>query len=82
MELPGLGLLLGSTIVLYEGAPAHPDLGALFRMADEESLTYFGTSAPFLVACRKAGLQPGKELDLRDPAQRRLDRRAAATRRL
>ena len=58
------GLALGTTIVLYEGAPAHPDLMALFRMADEEGITYFGTSAPFLVACRKAGLEPGRELDL------------------
>ncbi len=58
------GLALGSTIVLYEGAPAHPDLMALFRMADEEGITYFGTSAPFLVACRKAGLAPGRELEL------------------
>ena len=58
------GLLLGTTIVLYEGAPAHPDLMALFRLADEEGITYFGTSAPFLVACRKAGLEPGRELGL------------------
>ena len=58
------GLALGSAIVLWEGAPAHPDLGALFRMADEERITYFGTSAPFLLACRKAGLEPGRELDL------------------
>ncbi|MDQ2647054.1 MAG: acetoacetate--CoA ligase [Myxococcota bacterium] len=52
------GLLLGSTIVLYDGSPAHPDLGALFRMIDEERLTYFGTSAPFLLACQKQGLDP------------------------
>ena len=58
------GLLLGTTIVLWEGAPAHPDLGALFRMADEERVTYFGTSAPFLIACHKAGLEPRRELDL------------------
>ena len=51
------GLAVGATIVLWEGAPAHPDLAALFRMADEERVTYFGTSAPFLVACRKAGLR-------------------------
>ncbi len=58
------GLLLGTTIVLYEGAPAHPDMETLFRMADEEDVTYFGTSAPFLIACRKAGLEPGRELGL------------------
>jgi acetoacetyl-CoA synthetase len=58
------GLALGTTIVLYEGAPAYPDLGALFRMADEEGITYFGTSAPFIIACRKAGLEPRRELEL------------------
>jgi acetoacetyl-CoA synthetase len=55
------GLLLGSTIVLYDGSPAHPDLGVLFRMIDEEALTYFGTSAPFLLACQKAGLAPREQ---------------------
>lgn len=58
------GLLLGTTVVLYEGAPAHPDMSALFRMADEEEIGYFGTSAPFIIACRKAGLEPGRELEL------------------
>ena len=58
------GLLLGTTVVLYEGAPAHPDIGALFRMADEEGVTYFGTSAPFIIACRKAGLVPNRDLEL------------------
>jgi acetoacetyl-CoA synthetase len=58
------GLAVGSTVVLYEGAPGHPDLGALFRFAAEEGITYFGTSAPFLLACRKAGLAPGAEVDL------------------
>ena len=57
------GLLVGATIVLYDGSPAHPDLMALFRMADEEKLAYFGTSAPFLMACHKVGLAPGSELE-------------------
>ena len=58
------GLLVGSTIVLYDGSPAHPDLGALFRLIEEERLTYFGTSAPYLLACQKAGLVPGEKYDL------------------
>ncbi|MBA2473385.1 MAG: acetoacetate--CoA ligase, partial [Pseudonocardiales bacterium] len=58
------GLLAGSTIVLYDGSPAHPDLGALWRLAAEERVSYFGTSAPFIQSCRKAGLRPGAELDL------------------
>ena len=58
------GLLVDTTIVLYDGSPADPGLGALWQLADEEGLTYFGTSAPFLMACRKAGLRPGREFDL------------------
>jgi acetoacetyl-CoA synthetase len=58
------GLTVGSTIVLLDGSPAHPDLGSLWRMAAEEELTYFGTSAPFLMACRRRGLRPGDIADL------------------
>jgi acetoacetyl-CoA synthetase len=58
------GLLLGSTIVLYEGSPGYPDLDALWRLAADERLTYFGTSAPYLLACRKEGIAPGKKFDL------------------
>ncbi len=58
------GLAVGSTLVLFDGSPGHPDLGALWRMAAEEGVTCFGTSAPYLMACRKAGLRPGELADL------------------
>ena len=58
------GLAVDATIVLYDGSPAHPDLGALWRLAAEEGVTYFGTSAPYLMACRKEGLRPGTMADL------------------
>ncbi|HEX5579613.1 MAG TPA: acetoacetate--CoA ligase [Candidatus Limnocylindria bacterium] len=58
------GLLVDATVVLYDGSPADPDLGALWRMAGEEGVTYFGTSAPFLMACRKDGPTPGQQADL------------------
>ena len=54
------GLLAGATVVLYDGSPGWPDLEALYRLADEEAVTCFGVSAPFLLACRAAGLAPGK----------------------
>jgi acetoacetyl-CoA synthetase len=50
------GLLTGSTIVLFDGDPGYPDLGALWRMAAEVGITSFGASAPFLMACKRAGL--------------------------
>jgi acetoacetyl-CoA synthetase len=52
------GLLVGSTIVLYDGSPAHPDLSALWRLADDEGVTFFGTSAPYIQSCLKEGLRP------------------------
>ena len=55
------GLLVGATVVLYDGSPGWPDLEALYRLADEEAVTCFGVSAPFLMACRAAGLEPGKQ---------------------
>ena len=58
------GLAVDATVVLFDGAPAHPDLGALWRLAAEEELTYFGTSAPFLMACRRDGVRPGVLADL------------------
>jgi acetoacetyl-CoA synthetase len=58
------GLLVGSTIVLYEGSPGVPDLLALWRLAEETEMTYFGTSAPYLMACRKEGIRPLGGADL------------------
>jgi acetoacetyl-CoA synthetase len=58
------GPAVGASIVLYDGNPAHPDLGALWRMAGEAGITYFGTSAPFLLSGRKAGLVPREITDL------------------
>ncbi|MEV0392708.1 acetoacetate--CoA ligase [Polymorphospora rubra] len=55
---------VGAAIVLFDGNPAHPGLDALWRLAEETGTTYFGTSAPFLLACRKAGLVPSEVADL------------------
>jgi acetoacetyl-CoA synthetase len=58
------GLLVGSGIVLYDGDPGHPDLMNLWRLAEANAITYFGTSAPFVMACRRAGLRPARDVDL------------------
>jgi acetoacetyl-CoA synthetase len=58
------GLLVGATVVLYDGSPGHPDLEVLWRLAATERINYFGTSAPFLQSCRKAGLRPALRHDL------------------
>ncbi len=58
------GLLHGITIVLYDGSPAYPDMDAMWRLAEETGITYFGTSAPFIAACMKSGVEPGRDFDL------------------
>ncbi|MEV6365924.1 acetoacetate--CoA ligase [Micromonospora musae] len=58
------GPAVGAAIVLFDGNPGHPDLSALWRLAEETGTTYFGTSAPFLLACRKAGVVPKEVADL------------------
>lgn len=58
------GLLVGATVVLYDGSPAYPGMLALWKLAEEERISYFGTSAPYLLACQKAGIEPGKHHEL------------------
>jgi len=58
------GLLVGSTIVAFDGNPGHPNLGALWKLADEHQVTYFGVSAPFVQSCLKSGLRPREQYDL------------------
>jgi acetoacetyl-CoA synthetase len=58
------GPAVGAAIVLYDGNPGYPDMGDLWRLAESAGMTYFGTSAPFLLACRKAGIVPRDIADL------------------
>lgn len=57
-------LATGATVVLYEGHPFHPDPGYLWRLARDEGITVFGTSARYLAALEKSGARPGREYDL------------------
>ncbi|MFE0022854.1 acetoacetate--CoA ligase [Amycolatopsis sp. NPDC059021] len=58
------GLLAGSTIVLFDGSPGYPDLNVLWHLAEQHRVTYFGTSAPFVQSCLKAGIHPASRYDL------------------
>jgi acetoacetyl-CoA synthetase len=57
-------LVVGSTIVLYDGNPGNRELGELWALAADFEVTYLGLSAPFVMQCRKAGLVPSKYGDL------------------
>ncbi len=58
------GLAGGSTQVLYEGSPFTPDRDVLWRMAERERVTHFGTSPKYLAALEKDGGAPATSFDL------------------
>ncbi len=57
-------LLTGATLLQFDGNPGYPDLGTLWRLAEREQLTFFGTSPAFVSLCMKAGLHPREQFDL------------------
>jgi acetoacetyl-CoA synthetase len=57
-------LLVRASLVMIDGNPLHPDLGWQWRLAAQTGATVMGVSPGYLMACRAAGLQPAKELDL------------------
>jgi acetoacetyl-CoA synthetase len=58
------GLMVGCTIVLFDGNPGYPDLNSLWRLAEQHRVTYFGTSAPYIQSCLKKGISPARSFDL------------------
>jgi acetoacetyl-CoA synthetase len=57
-------LLTPASIVLYDGNPATPDLGALWDLAEQTGMTTFGTSASYIASCMKVGVEPRAGRDL------------------
>ena len=58
------GLLVGATIVMYDGSPAYPDMGVLWKYAQDAGMTLFGASAGYIASCMKAGIEPARTYDL------------------
>ena len=58
------GLLVGATVVAYDGSANHPGIDALWRLVAETEVSYAGTGAPYLLACMKSGLRPAAQFDL------------------
>ncbi len=57
-------LMTGATLLQFDGNPGHPDLGTLWRIAERERLTFFGTSPAFVSLSMKSGLNPRAQFDL------------------
>jgi len=58
------GLLTPAAIVLYDGSPGQPDMSVLWDLADRARVTMFGTSASYIAACMKDGVEPAAGRDL------------------
>ncbi len=58
-------LFTDAAIVLYDGSPSHPDLAALWSLAERTEMTCMGLSAGLLAACEKDGVEPARDYDLR-----------------
>ena len=57
-------LLLRTSIVMLDGDPAWPDLAEQWRLAERYRPTVMGVSPPYLMACRKAGINLRDDFDL------------------
>ncbi len=57
-------LLTRASIVLYDGSPGQPDMGVLWDLAERAGVTCFGTSASYVAACMKDGVEPSSGRDL------------------
>ncbi len=57
-------LLTKASIVLYDGNPGYPDMGALWDLAEMAEITCFGVGASYLASCMKSGVKPAAGRDL------------------
>jgi acetoacetyl-CoA synthetase len=51
-------LLNGTSVVVYDGSPGHPEAGQLWRLAARHGVTVVGTSPGYLQACERRGVTP------------------------
>ncbi len=58
------GLLVGSTIVLYDGSPTYPRTDCMWQVLAQHRVDVFGAGASYLLACAKEELRPGERYDL------------------
>ena len=58
------GLAAGATLMLYDGSPFYPDGETLWRYAEDEAITIFGTSAKYIAALEKSALRPADNHNL------------------
>ena len=64
---------VGARVVLFDGNPGYPDMGAMWKLVDEEEITFFGTSATYINLLEGPGLQARKSSSTSSPQVDRPD---------
>jgi len=54
----------GATVMLFDGHPNYPNVGAMWKFVQDEKITIFGLSATYVNYLRSEGFQPRKNHDL------------------
>ncbi len=57
-------LMIGATVVLFDGSPVYPTVKSLWERIEEEKITVFGTSPKFLTICQKSKIIPKEDFEL------------------
>jgi acetoacetyl-CoA synthetase len=57
-------LAIGAAIVLYDGNPLYPDVNAMWKLIQDEKITFFGCSASYINTLRSENSEPGRDFDL------------------
>ncbi|WP_040591266.1 acetoacetate--CoA ligase [Methylobacter marinus] len=52
------GLASGATLVIYDGSPLYPSADSLFDLIDAYRINFFGVSAKYIHALKKAAITP------------------------
>ena len=55
-----------ATIMLYDGSPSYPDDTVLWRFANDEQFTHFGTSAKYIETLMKNNVKPRTNFKLKN----------------
>lgn len=50
-------LLVGATLVIYDGAPSYPTTDRVWQLAAQENIAHVGLGAAYLIHCQKADLK-------------------------
>ncbi len=49
---------VGATVVLFDGNPGYPDMGTMWKLVEEEKITFFGTSATYINLLKAQNYRP------------------------